>query len=633
MQPAPIRPLADDFQPYGPGTVRPRRIDFDPSDPAFLSREAGGVLRFRLLAPADAVEAMVVVRAGDVNGHVMTRIGAAGSVSVWEAALEPAAPDLACSIAARFANGQAAYVTPTGMASGVERLDRFRVVVADVADHDAPDWASGAVMYQIFPERFASGDPTLDPPGVVPWSVRPTSRSFLGGDLPGITARIDHLVELGVDVVYLNPIFTSPSNHRYDTVDYLQVEPSLGGNAALGELVDQLHARGLRVILDASFNHCHPRFFAFSDLVTNGPDSDYADWFVVHDWPVRVRYRPHLLEPGSYWGVHLDRFQTESGVPVEAVGGDGPVLEPCYDAWYGVPLMPRINLASPAARRYMLDVAAHWVREYDIDGWRMDVVRYVDHDFWADMRREVRRIRSDTYLLAEVMGDARRWLGGDEFDGVMNYTFRDLAVDYFATGTIDTTAFLEGLLELTVMYSPAATALNQNLLSSHDTPRFINLAGGDARALLLASLVQVTFPGIAGIYYGDELAMEGGADPDNRRGMVWDSTGSEHHAAMVGLVRLRSRHPALRRGHWRVVFHSAEAFAYERVLDGERVVTALNLGSREALVPVAGTDRVLWSVGSATASVDGLRLGSRSGAVAIRSARGPDADPGPGPAK
>ncbi len=213
------------------------------------------------------------------------------------------------------------------------------------------------------------------------------------------------------------------------------------------------------------------------------------------------------------------------------------------------------------------------------------------------------------------MGDAGRWLRGDEFDGVMNYTFRDLAVDYFATGAIDTEGFLEGLLEMRAMYSPAASALSQNLIGSHDTPRFLTMAGGDERMLLLATLVQLTFPGIAGLYYGDEVPMLGAGDPDCRRGMTWDAVGSDHHQAVVALAALRRTLAALRHGDWRLVAHAGEAFAYERRLGEERVTVSINRSEAAAILPVQDVAQVLWSAGEVNPTAGGIRLGPRSGAV------------------
>ena len=301
---------------------------------------------------------------------------------------------------------------------------------------------------------------------------------------------------------------------------------------------------------------------------------------------------------------------------MEAVDDEGPVIEPTYDTWYGVPIMPRIELSDPAARRYMLDVATHWVREFGVDGWRMDVVRYIDHDFWVEFQSEVKAAKPEVYLVAEVMGDARRWLRGDEFDATMNYTFRELSVDYFATGVIGTDVFLEGVLAMLAMYSPVVSAMNHNLLGSHDTPRFLSLAGNDRRSLLLATLFQLTFPGAPGLYYGDELPMPGAGDPDNRRGFDWGAAGSQHHDAVRDLLRLRRRHPALRNGSWRLLARSGDGFVYAREAEGSSVTIGINAGAGSAVVPLEGTGaEVAWSVGDVTVRLDELHLGPRSGAV------------------
>jgi len=229
----------------------------------------------------------------------------------------------------------------------------------------------------------------------------------------------------------------------------------------------------------------------------------------------------------------------------------------------------------------------------------------------------VKSVDPNVYLVAEIMGDARRWLRGDEFDATMNYTFRELCVDYFATGTIGTAVFLEGALALTAMYSPAVTLMNHNLLGSHDTPRFLGLAGEDPRSLLLATVFQVTFPGAPGLYYGDELPMSGGGDPDNRRGLAWDSVGSTHHDAVRRLLRLRRRHFALRHGGWRLLGHKADGFAFAREVGADTVVVGINRGADEAVVPLGGQvpRRMAWSVGDVVRRRNMLHLGPRSAVV------------------
>jgi neopullulanase len=245
----------------------------------------------------------------------------------------------------------------------------------------------------------------------------------------------------------------------------------------------------------------------------------------------------------------------------------------------------------------------------------MDVVRYIDHDFWEAARRELKAVKPDAYLLAEVMGDARRWLAGDEFDATMNYTFRDLCVDFFAKRCIDGTALLEGFLEMTAMYSPAVTAMSHNLVGSHDMPRFLTEAGGDVDRLVLATLFQLTVPGAPGLYYGDEVAMTGGHDPANRGAFPWGGGDRRHRQRVGELLALRRRRPSLRLGWWRLVAHDGDAFAYERIAGDERTLVALNMGETATTLPVPDLGEVVWAHRSVRRQRRSIRLGPHAGAV------------------
>jgi glycosidase len=491
----------------------------------------------------------------------------------------------------------------------VERLDRWRL--ADLAPISVPDWARGAVIYQIFPDRFAIGDPANNPPTTDPWGSPPHADRFQGGDLPGVATRLDYLAGLGAEVIYLNPIFNSPSNHRYDTIDYHQVDPYLGGNQALTELVKRAHDRGMRVILDTSFNHCHPRFFAFQDLLRNGPRSEYRDWFVVHDWPARIKVRPGA-PPRAL--ARLRQWVAEAGIEIEEAEVPGPAIETTYESWYGVPSMPRLNLANPGARRYLLEVASGWVAEAGIDGWRMDVARYVDFDFWSEFRAAVRAANPEAYLLGEFMGDARVWLQGDRFDATMNYTFRDIATSFLARSEIDAAEAADALARLWGQYPWPVTLANQNLIGSHDTPRFLTVAGGEEWRLRLATVLQLTFPGAPGLYFGDEVAMEGTEDPGSRGAFPWDPDPGRHPLVglISGLAGLRRRHPALIRGEWRDLGSRGQVLAFERALSGRRLAIVINRGNRGRFqLPTRG--RLLW--GEAGLEGSQLQIGRREAAV------------------
>jgi glycosidase len=604
------RPYFPDARYYGENaSLYPADLRYDPADRACCDPRPDGSVLFRLRAEAGFTAANLVLEDG--SGHPMECWACTERFSFWEVVLPSGRRRFSYTFALKDSRGRAVYLVPAGVSNAVERLDRWSLDLDAVAPLAVPDWARGAVIYQIFPERFCNGDPALTPPGADPWGSPPHWLRFQGGDLVGIAEQAGYLAGLGVDVVYVNPVFASPSTHRYDAADFYAVDPALGGNAALDRLVATLHEHGMRLVLDASFNHCHPRFFAFADVVARGRSSAYAGWFVVNDWPPRVRVRPHLLTPESEprWGAYLrrvmDGLERETGVPVEVATDDGAIVEPTYEAWYGVPTMPRLDLAHPEARQYFLDVAAYWLRDHGLDGWRMDVARYIDADFWVDFRRVCRQVKPDCYLLAEIMGDASPWLQGDRFDATMNYTFRDLCLGYFATRELGTGDFLDGFARMLAGYAPEVTEANQNLLSSHDTERFLHMAGDERSRLLPAVLFQLTTPGAPGIYYGDEVGMSGGEEPASRGAFPWHRP-EDWDRGLLEMVRalagLRRADPALRRGDWRLRWQGEEAFAFSRRFEGEEILVLVNRGPALAKleVPVPrGEPRVLWGEGRA----------------------------------
>lgn len=588
-----------------PGDVSPWDVRFDPGDIRHVERLDDATIRITVWAEPDLVEAWLVTRTSDrdVLAHPMTATSVSGRFGYWSVTLP--AREIEYSFAFRSAEGAPVYVVPTGVAVAVERLDRWRLDPAAARHIDTPAWVRGAVIYQIFPDRFANGDATIEPPDLDPWGSEPKPRRFQGGDLVGITDRIDYLAALGIDAIYLNPIFASPSNHRYDTIDYHQVDPALGGNQALHDLVDAAHARGVRVILDASFNHVHPRFFAFTDLIRRGERSPYRDWFVVHDWPVRLRLRPGV-RTASWMREWVPVWSRELGMEVEEVSSPGPAVETTYETWSGVPSMPRVNLANPEARNYMLDVAARWVRDFDVDGWRMDVARYVDPDFWDDFRRVVKAAKPDAYLLSEIMGDTGAWLQGDRFDATMNYTFRSIALRYLARDTLDGAGFFDEAGRLIAQYPWAVTLANQNLIGSHDTPRFLTEAGGELWRLRLATVLQLTFPGAPGIYYGDEVGLAGANDPGCRGAFPWDIDHAAHpvHRTVTELTGLRRKRRSLVSGTFAPLHTSGSLVVFERVEGRQRTIVAINPGPRKATFHLPRPATVRWG----TASIDGREV-------------------------
>lgn len=611
------RTFETDHGVYGPvGDVSPWDVRFDPDDRAYLD-VIDDRYRLRVWAEPNLSDGLAVVRHGD--GHVtgwQLEASITSRFSIWEGLVD-ARPGDEVSLAFRSPTGAPVYRVPSGISNAVERLDRWQL--PPLAPLDVPDWVEGAVIYQVFPDRFANGDPALMPGPTDPWGSPPHPRRFQGGDLVGLRHRLDYLTDLGVDVIYLNPVFLSPSNHRYDTIDYLRVDPALGGDEALGELVDAAHRLGLRVLLDASFNHVHPRFFAFADVVARGPESPYWRWFNVREWPLKVRYRPERLADDPGMAAESQTWEEEIGVTVEIADGPGPPVEASYETWYSVPTMPRVDVSHPEARAYMLDVARHWTHRLGIDGWRMDVARYVDPDFWGDFRTTVREANPDAYLLGEVMGDGSAWLQGDRFDAVMGYTFRSLALRFFARDEIDGAGLLDGANRLAHLYASDVALASHNLLSSHDTPRFLHLAGEEEWRLHLATVFQLTFPGAPGLYYGDEVGMTGPGDPGSRGAFPWEPEPEDHplHKTVRDLTRLRKQHPALRRGRWRPLCGDRHMIAYQRIHDGEVLTVAINRGEEAARLS-AGTHlgEVVW--GPREHRDGDLRVPGRSAIIVAR---------------
>ena len=590
------------------GYLYPHDIRYDASDIAFCNPLPDGSVHFRLITEHSFVEAFLVYNDGAPHGAPLHVYARDSRFLYWETVLSFLSPQISYSFALKREDGKIIYHCRHGVDHAVEPLDRWTLDLAQAQPFQPPEWVQGAVLYQIFPDRFANGDPGNDPPHTVPWGTPPSWLEFQGGDLDGIVARMDYLEDLGVDVLYLNPINVSPSTHKFDAVDFLHVDPAFGGDAALHRLVKALHRRNMRIIVDASFNHCHPGFFAFQDVIAHGPASPYWDWFTIYEHPIRCDYRPHLLEQHEMrpqikeW---LEQLIASTGIVLQAVDGPGPLFSPSYLAWYGVLDMPKLDQQNPDARAYFVDVAAHWLREFDIDGWRMDVARHIVPDFWEDFRRVCKATKPDCYLLSEIWGNTSPWLQGTQFDGTMNYIFRDLCVDYFATATVDAQSFLDGITRMLSLYAPQVTHACQNLLSSHDVERFRTLAGKEAHHQHLATLFQLTMPGAPGIYYGDEIGLAGGHDPDCRRAFPWQ-TPEDWDTDLLEMIRalnqLRRAHTALRLGTWRLLWAEGESFCFERAYAGEQILVLIN--RREAppslvLDIEAREVRVLWGQGQA----------------------------------
>ncbi|WP_054955839.1 alpha-glycosidase [Paenibacillus dakarensis] len=407
-----------------------------------------------------------------------------------------------------------------------------------------PDWAKEAVFYQIMPERFANGDPSNDPEHTEPWGGTPAYDNFFGGDLQGVLDHLDYLLDLGINAIYFTPLFVSPSNHKYDIVDYKQVDPHFGDNELLKKVVEACHEKGIRVMLDAVFNHCSEQFLPFQDVKKHGHQSKYADWFHINENP----------------------WNTEDGVPPYATFG--------FFA-----NMPKLNTSNREVKQYLLDVAEYWIKEIKLDGWRLDVANEIDQTFWRDFRKIVKDANPDAYIVGEVWSDSLTWLMGDQFDSVMNYPFADKVLDFF-NGGMDGLTFANNIDSLLMRYPQQINEVIFNMLCSHDTPRLLSRVGGDRRRMKLPVVFLFTFIGTPCIFYGDEVGLMGGGDPDCRQCMEWnpvkqDKELFDFYKLMIGL---RKKHKALQVGRFR--FLKAEAndpcIVYERVDDKVHFIIWMN---------------------------------------------------------
>jgi len=485
-------------------------------------------------------------------------------------------------------------------------------------DIRTPAWVRDAVFYQVFPDRLARSG-RVDPPGELePWEAEPTSHGFKGGDLYGVVAHLDRLRRLGVSALYLNPVFASASNHRYHTDDYYSVDPLLGGNEALRELLDEAHARDMRVVLDGVFNHCGRGWWPFHHVAENGRDSPYRDWFHLSDG-VLAGTQALTPFPSAEQVAEVGRRHAAGepfGLASREVFG--------YECWWDLPALPKIDLDQPQARAHILDVAEHWIR-FGIDGWRLDVAEEIGADFWREFHARVRTADAEAYIVGEVWSHKPEWLQGDMFDAFMNYPLTRAILGFSAQEhwdasqtmpvgfqgedaivSLDGAAFWARIEELDELNPPAVTAVQLNLLDSHDTPRVLTLCGGDLASVRLATLLQMTLPGAPCIYYGDEIGMDGAHDPHCRGGFphepaLWER---EPWGWFADLAALRHSSPAFRDAELSLLGTSGATVGYLRRagVDAFAVVANAEAEPRELLLELpleAGAAELVYLRGGA----------------------------------
>lgn len=459
--------------------------------------------------------------------------------------------------------------------------ERFNLTTAAAGRFETPDWVRDAIFYQVFPDRFRDGDPAVHPdrprrPEGKPWGIddgyleqwdaEPAHFNFMGGDLQGVIEKADYLRELGINTVYLNPIFAAESNHRYDAADYEKVDPGLGTNEDFKALCKALEARGMRVILDCVFNHTGDEHYAFRDCMEKGPSSKYWGWYFIDGFPIVKSPKPN------------------------------------YRCWWGFGDLPQLNTKNPEVVEHLLKVSKKWLVD-GAHGWRLDVPNEVDAinpDFWPEFRKRVKKQDPQAYVVGEIWTDARAWLQGDKFDAVMNYPVRSAALEFVIKPPgqgVDAPAFESMLAQQLATYPEPALRVQFNLLGSHDTPRVATVADGDLRRVRLAYTFLYAWPGAPVVYYGDEIGLPGGKDPECRRTYPWDHPEKQDQTTLGhvrALGKVRAAEPALRRGTVRFLLSRGRTSAFARVPDagdpGRPVICLLNAQGQSATVrvPVAG---------------------------------------------
>lgn len=409
---------------------------------------------------------------------------------------------------------------------------------------NVPSWAASSVIYQIFPDSFADDRRSISLKG-----LNKTDKSgFLcvsrnGGTLKGILKNMDYLAELGINCIYLNPIFTASSYHKYDTIDYFSVDPCFGTEEDLKKLVCACHEKGIRVILDGVFNHCGSEFFAFKDVLKNGEKSKYANWFYHLEFPVRYEVPPN------------------------------------YEAFAYVKEMPKLNTGNPEVAEYFCNVGTYWIKKADIDGWRLDVANEINHGFWRQFRNKVRAVKPDAFLIGEIWEDSPQWLMGDQFDSTMNYPFSNLCREFFAKRSLSVKEFDQKLHAMLMRYKTPMTYAQMNLLDSHDVPRFLSKCGGDLKKFRLALFFMMTFVGVPSILYGDEAGIEGVTEREYRKPMPWENKPEqgELFKFIKELISIRKQHKALIYGDFKTVpVTEPGVYAFSRMADKEKLVIVLN---------------------------------------------------------
>ncbi len=404
-------------------------------------------------------------------------------------------------------------------------------------------WLQESIIYQIFPDRFCNGNSVINPKNTKPWGYPYVDyHSKFGGDIQGIIDKLDYLEDLGINVIYLTPIFKSSSNHKYNTEDYYTIDPEFGSNELVKELIDKCHKKNIKIIFDAVFNHSGDDFFAFKDVLINQKNSKYSDWYIINNFPVSTE----KINYYAFGNAHKN--------------------------------MPKLNTSNPEVTKYLLDVAKFWIKEYKIDGWRLDVCDEVSHTFWKKFRDTIKSVNKDAIIIGEIMHEANNFLKGDQLDSIMNYPIKFACVDFFAKKNITAREFLNILGQNRMLYMNSINKQLLNLIGSHDTARFLTECHDNIEKMKLAICFQFTYVGVPYIYYGDEIGLCGGEDPQNRKCMIWNEKFQNHDLLNFykKMITIRKKHPTFVHGDFKEISGENNILSYSREYNNEKYIIIIN---------------------------------------------------------
>lgn len=433
---------------------------------------------------------------------------------------------------------------------------------------DVPEWFKDAVVYNIFPDSFATGKKKLEQTkeSNILLDNGLTVKSKQGGTIKGITDNLDYIKNLGFTCIYLNPIFVAGENHKYDILDYYHIDPCFGTDEEFKELVNKIHENNMYIIIDGVFNHCSWYFFAFDDVVKNGEESKYKDWFYDLNYPV--------IRPDSEKDI------------------------PNYACFAYERKMPKLNTSNIEVQQYFAKVGTYWITEYNIDGWRLDVANEIDRNFWRTFRNATKGVKKDVVLIGEVWENAETWLRGDVFDSTMNYDFRKHCRDFFGLGKMDAFSFSGAISQMLLRYPTNITLGQLNLLDSHDVPRFLSICDNNIKKWELAFLFLMLCPGVPSLFYGDEKKIIGIKEDEYRSPMPWQLADNELENFVKEVILIRKKY-INSKSVYQVVRaeQNSSIFSFIRMGDNDKVMVCMNVCENSEQIELPYTKQVLLEDG------------------------------------